>query len=79
MVNIFSVLINIMIRMSIVFKQTLEVLLEQINVDLIQFLMGKPGITILMQLQQNEELGSFNKTEVFKRKKVYLTGTRLQL
>ena len=79
MVNIFSVLINIMIRMSIVFKQTLEVLLEQINVDLIQFLMGKQGITILMQLQQSEELGSFNKTEVFKRKKVYLTGTRLQL
>jgi hypothetical protein len=65
--------------MSIVFKQTLEVLLEQINVDLIQFSMGKQGITILMQLQQNEELGSFNKTEVFKRKKVYLTGTRLQL
>lgn len=79
MVNIFSVLINIMIRMSIVFKQTLEVLLEQINVDLIQFLMGKQGITILMQLQQNEELGSSNKTEVFKRKKVYLTETRLQL
>ena len=65
--------------MSIVFKQTLEVLLEQINVDLIRFLMGKQGITILMQLQQSEELGSFNKTEVFKRKKVYLTGTRLQL
>lgn len=68
-----------MIQMSIAFKQTAEVLLEQINVELILFLMGKQEIIILMQLRQSEELGFFNKVEALKRKKVYLMETRLQL
>ena len=56
MVNISSVLTNIMIQRYIASKHPTVNKLEKINVDLIQFLMENLEITILLQLQQKEEL-----------------------
>lgn len=74
MVNYFSVVISITIQMFIAFKQILEVLLGPINVGLTQFSMVRPEIMILLQWQQNEELG-FSKVQVSKREKVYSMET----